>query len=106
MSIELTDVTMTFNELFPFMDFKFTIMNDGEKCKVWYKDSSELEWELTDDLMQQWIAWILFHYHTELTLTSDKLKTAAYICSKLEYIPHTYFQLTQAINEYQKEINR
>ncbi len=105
MSINAPDITMTFNELFPFMDFRFTITDDGDKCKVWYKDSSELEWELTDDPMQEWIAWILFHYHTELTLTSDKLQTAAYVCSKLEYIPHNYAQLTQAINEHTKEIS-
>ncbi len=103
--IPVPDETLEFKELEPSMDYRFKFSDEGQRIDVWYKDVDETEWEHTDDCYIEFMGWVLFHYRDELTLSRAKLKDAANTCNKLGYVPATYFQLTEAITQYRKEID-
>jgi len=91
------DITMVFPELEPSMDYKLTVSKDGTNMQVWYRDTSELSWEETNDPEDIWKAWVLYHYHDEPSMDTNLLTKCTSMCRGFGYIPSSWELMRAAL---------
>ena len=92
-------VEQKYRELFPYMDFKFRFDLAEDEMRVFYRDTSEIAWEETDDEEMVWAGYVLFHYGDTI-IDKQTFQSAVSVCAKLGHIPHTFEELTNLIKEY------